>query len=80
MLFRSDYAAVMGTNVAGFFNVTQLAIAEMEKDNARQQLLRFIRAGNTVAKVETTARAIAPLIADAPALHRATAGATRSAG
>jgi NAD(P)-dependent dehydrogenase (short-subunit alcohol dehydrogenase family) len=26
-----DYAAVMGTNVAGFFNITQLAIAAMEK-------------------------------------------------
>src|SRR5689334_4439836 len=29
-----DYAAVMGTNVAGFFNVTQLAIAEMEKQGS----------------------------------------------
>ena len=26
-----DYAAVMGTNVAGFFNITQLAIAEMKQ-------------------------------------------------
>jgi D-amino-acid dehydrogenase len=33
-------------------------------------LLRFIRAGATVAKVEATARALAPLLADAPALHR----------
>ena len=29
-----DYAAVMGTNVAGFFNITQLAIAEMEKQGS----------------------------------------------
>src|SRR3954447_14924276 len=29
-----DYAAVMGTNVAGFFHVTQLAIAEMEKQGS----------------------------------------------
>jgi len=36
-------------------------------------LRRFIRAGSTVAKVEATARAIAPLIADSPALHRALA-------
>src|SRR5580658_4229285 len=33
-------------------------------------LLRFVRAGSTVAKVEATARALAPLLADAPALHR----------
>jgi D-amino-acid dehydrogenase len=33
-------------------------------------LLRFIRAGATVAKVQATARALAPLLADAPALHR----------
>ena len=29
-----DFAAVLGTNLAGFFHVTQLAIAEMEKRNA----------------------------------------------
>jgi len=29
-----DYAAVMGTNVAGFFHITQLAIAEMEKQGS----------------------------------------------
>jgi len=29
-----DYSAVMGTNVAGFFNITQLAIAEMEKQGS----------------------------------------------
>ena len=33
-------------------------------------LWRFIRAGSTVAKVEATARALAPLLADAPDLHR----------
>lgn len=33
-------------------------------------LWRFVRAGSTVAKVEATARALAPLIADAPELHR----------
>ncbi len=33
-------------------------------------LLRFISAGATVAKVRATARALAPLLADAPALHR----------
>jgi NAD(P)-dependent dehydrogenase (short-subunit alcohol dehydrogenase family) len=27
----ADYAAMLGVNLAGFFNVTQLAIAEMEK-------------------------------------------------
>jgi D-amino-acid dehydrogenase len=36
-------------------------------------LLRFVSAGSTVAKVEATARALAPLIADAPELHRALA-------
>src|SRR5208283_2853368 len=36
-------------------------------------LLHFMRAGSTVAKVEATARALAPLIADAPELHRALA-------
>ncbi|WFU43724.1 SDR family oxidoreductase [Bradyrhizobium sp. CB82] len=29
-----DYAAVMGINVAGFFRITQLAIAEMEKQGS----------------------------------------------
>ncbi|OSI23755.1 SDR family NAD(P)-dependent oxidoreductase [Bradyrhizobium canariense] len=29
-----DYAAVMGVNVAGFFRITQLAIAEMEKQSS----------------------------------------------
>jgi len=28
---EADYAAVMGVNIAGFFHITQLAIAEMEK-------------------------------------------------
>ena len=28
-----DFAAVIGTNLAGFFHVSQLAIAEMEKNN-----------------------------------------------
>ena len=36
-------------------------------------LRRFIKAGSSVAKVEATARALAPLLADAPALHRALA-------
>ncbi len=36
-------------------------------------LIRFIRAGSSVAKLEATARALAPLIANAPALHRAMA-------
>lgn len=36
-------------------------------------LRRFIAAGSTVEKVEATARAIAPLLADAPGLHRALA-------
>jgi NAD(P)-dependent dehydrogenase (short-subunit alcohol dehydrogenase family) len=31
---EDDYRAVLGTNVAGFFHVTQLAIAEMEKRGA----------------------------------------------
>lgn len=33
-------------------------------------LVRFVRAGSTVAKVEATARALRPLIADAPARHK----------
>src|SRR5690348_6408945 len=33
-------------------------------------LHRFLRAGSTQAKVAATARALAPLVADAPALHR----------
>jgi len=33
-------------------------------------LRRFVRAGSTVAKVAATARALQPLLADAPALHR----------
>ena len=28
---EADYAAIMGVNIAGFFHITQLAIAEMEK-------------------------------------------------
>jgi len=36
-------------------------------------LTRFIRAGSTVQKIEATARALAPLIANAPTLHRALA-------
>ena len=33
-------------------------------------LSRFVRAGSTAAKVAATGRALAPLLADAPALHR----------
>lgn len=33
-------------------------------------LARFVRAGSTVARVEATARALAPLLADAPERHR----------
>jgi D-amino-acid dehydrogenase len=36
-------------------------------------LWRFLRAGATVARVEATARALRPLLADAPELHRALA-------
>ncbi len=36
-------------------------------------LWRFVRAGSTPAKVSATAHALAPLLADAPALHRALA-------
>lgn len=28
---QADYAAIVGVNVAGFFHITQLAVAEMEK-------------------------------------------------
>ena len=31
---REDYAAVMNVNMAGFYHITQLAIAEMEKQQA----------------------------------------------
>ena len=31
---EADYAAILGTNVAGFFHMTQLAIAEMEKQGS----------------------------------------------
>ena len=34
-------------------------------------LRRFIAAGSTVKKIEATARALAPLLANSPALHRA---------
>jgi NAD(P)-dependent dehydrogenase (short-subunit alcohol dehydrogenase family) len=30
----ADYAAILGVNLAGFFHMTQLAIAEMEKQNS----------------------------------------------
>jgi D-amino-acid dehydrogenase len=33
-------------------------------------LLRFLRAGSSPAKIAATGRALAPLLADAPALHR----------
>src|SRR3954463_7796707 len=36
-------------------------------------LRRFLQAGSTAAKVAATGRALAPLLADAPALHRALA-------
>jgi len=36
-------------------------------------LARFVRAGSTVARVEATARALRPLVADAPERHRALA-------
>jgi D-amino-acid dehydrogenase len=36
-------------------------------------LRRFLKAGSTTAKVEATARALQPLLANAPALHRALA-------
>src|SRR6202000_3385773 len=29
-----DYAAIVGVNVTGFFNITQLAVAEMEKHSS----------------------------------------------
>jgi NADP-dependent 3-hydroxy acid dehydrogenase YdfG len=28
---EADYAAILGVNIAGFFHITQLAVAEMEK-------------------------------------------------
>jgi NAD(P)-dependent dehydrogenase (short-subunit alcohol dehydrogenase family) len=31
---EADYAAIVGVNIAGFFHITQLAIAEMEKRNS----------------------------------------------
>src|SRR5215468_4393841 len=31
---EADYAAVMGVNIAGFFHITQLAVAEMEKQGS----------------------------------------------
>lgn len=31
---NADYAAILGVNLAGFFNMTQLAIAEMEKQGS----------------------------------------------
>ena len=37
-------------------------------------LWRFVQAGSTTAKLAATARALAPLLADAPALHRTLAG------
>ena len=31
---ETDYAAILGVNLAGFFHMTQLAIAEMEKQGS----------------------------------------------
>ena len=31
---EADYAAILGVNLTGFFNITQLAIAEMEKQGS----------------------------------------------
>jgi NAD(P)-dependent dehydrogenase (short-subunit alcohol dehydrogenase family) len=31
---QTDYAAILGVNIAGFFHITQLAIAEMEKQGS----------------------------------------------
>ena len=31
---EADYAAIVGVNIAGFFHITQLAIAEMEKQSS----------------------------------------------
>jgi NAD(P)-dependent dehydrogenase (short-subunit alcohol dehydrogenase family) len=31
---EADYAAILGVNVAGFFHITQLAVAEMEKQGS----------------------------------------------
>src|SRR5271163_3403144 len=31
---QADYAAILGVNIAGFFHITQLAIAEMEKQGS----------------------------------------------
>ena len=31
---EADYAAMLGVNIAGFFHITQLAIAEMEKQGS----------------------------------------------
>ena len=31
---KADYEAILGVNVAGFFNMTQLAVAEMEKQGS----------------------------------------------
>ncbi len=33
-LYRGDYAAITGINLTGFFHITQLAIAEMEKNRS----------------------------------------------
>jgi NAD(P)-dependent dehydrogenase (short-subunit alcohol dehydrogenase family) len=34
---EADYAAILGVNVTGFFHITQLAIAEMEKQGRSQR-------------------------------------------
>jgi NADP-dependent 3-hydroxy acid dehydrogenase YdfG len=31
---EADYAAILGVNVTGFFHITQLAVAEMEKQGS----------------------------------------------
>jgi NAD(P)-dependent dehydrogenase (short-subunit alcohol dehydrogenase family) len=31
---EADFAAIMGVNIAGFFHITQLAVAEMEKQGS----------------------------------------------
>jgi uncharacterized protein GlcG (DUF336 family) len=40
---EADYAAVLGVNLSGFFHITQLAIAEMEKRHSGRLILSQIR-------------------------------------
>jgi NAD(P)-dependent dehydrogenase (short-subunit alcohol dehydrogenase family) len=57
---EADYAAILGVNIAGFFHITQLALAEMEKQGSGHvlqittSLVDHARSGRPAALVSLT--------------------------